>query len=1027
MKCAQKLILLLLLFTAYELHAQNSRPERYKRCPVKTINFETGLLNNGTNNIISDKLGFTWVSTQTGLQRYNGNNLQTIVPVIGKDTFHLNFPVYFFGLKGGGLWISFKQSVLRYNPGSNSFSKIITLQKAGNSRFNIVPLQETNEGIWCMQENKGIVIYDRDGKLKQQFSNFDTSVINKVLNSSELLYQRKIASDENNIFINGNGSNFNYTSIDKNPNILLAINTRNKTFRTIGIDEPNILGLSCRGENLCVLSSKKILYLNSGNYKIKKTIAIQNLSSENISSGAVEFTGKGGLLLALNNHLFQLDTAGNYQYELTGLNRNPLVATGFIFQIYPDRFGRIWLRTNNDIKRVEDLEIPFAHFIYPDEKNNFIRTIYYDEQKQMVIAGSFYSGIQLYDTMANPLMQKPVTYPALKNILSIEKLTSNDYLIITFDKGWFLFNLPTRQVRPYSMPQKIENILQPLQMNFPNNVQRISNNTLLVATANNIFRCITEGVNLVSAIPLLPAETELKGSVVGFLLDKNKNLWVGTYKGKIARLNPKGELQNILWPGEYGIRCFAEDALHNVWVGTDKGLYVFTGEGKLIKEFTSENGLRNDCIYAILPADKGATVYASSNLGISAISLDGNVKNFTKEMGLQDNEFNTNAATKNLAGRFFFGGINGISAFYPASLTSVNDSPFLYVTRLVVNDSLFNPSSGIWAKDSVLLNYNQNRLRFDIAAIGLLNANEYVYQYRLSGFEEQWQTTYQPTGINYILEPGKYTLEISCNPIMSSKTKFYKNIVIIITPPWWQAWWFKIGIGAIILMVIVFFVHRYNREKFLKKIQLLENQNNIQKEKERISRDLHDHLGVQANAILYNTELLKQEEKVPSALVTNLHDTAKQMMISLRETLWAMNNTDTTAPELWLRLINFSKVMGRHYQNIHFSTQGTPPQSLVLPSLQALDIVMLVQEALNNASKHAQGTNIIIHSSVLQDTWDITVEDDGKGFDFTKEGQKYDAHGLKNMQERARNTGAILQFDSQANQGTKIIIKIPFA
>ena len=68
---------------------QVNGPLLKKRCPVKTINFESGLLNNGTTNIITDKLGFTWVSTLTGLQRYNGYSMQTIKPVVGKDTFRV--------------------------------------------------------------------------------------------------------------------------------------------------------------------------------------------------------------------------------------------------------------------------------------------------------------------------------------------------------------------------------------------------------------------------------------------------------------------------------------------------------------------------------------------------------------------------------------------------------------------------------------------------------------------------------------------------------------------------------------------------------------------------------------------------------------------------------------------------------------------------------------------------------------------------------------------------------------------------
>src|SRR5678809_1055650 len=109
-----KLLRLILFFISFVFApffsaAQEKTASLIKRCPVKAINFESGLVNNGTTDIITDKLGFTWVATRTGLQRYNGYSLQTITPVVGKDTFRINYSVYFFGLKDGAIWISFKQ------------------------------------------------------------------------------------------------------------------------------------------------------------------------------------------------------------------------------------------------------------------------------------------------------------------------------------------------------------------------------------------------------------------------------------------------------------------------------------------------------------------------------------------------------------------------------------------------------------------------------------------------------------------------------------------------------------------------------------------------------------------------------------------------------------------------------------------------------------------------------------------------------------------------------------------------------
>ena len=211
-------------------------------------------------------------------------------------------------------------------------------------------------------------------------------------------------------------------------------------------------------------------------------------------------------------------------------------------------------------------------------------------------------------------------------------------------------------------------------------------------------------------------------------------------------------------------------------------------------------------------------------------------------------------------------------------------------------------------------------------------------------------------------------------------------------------------------------------EEASKKIAVKEAE---EKERKRIAADLHDNLGVQANAILYNTELLKNEKEGSEELVDDLHDTAKQMLLNLRETLWAMKTNDIDAAELWLRVISFSKQMGRHYTAINFITNGNAPEQLQLPSAKALNIVMIIQEAVQNAVKHSNGNEIIINSEGDADNWTIAVTDNGRGFEFKNAFEKMDSHGLKHMQERAAASGLQVEIKSEEASGSSVIVHIP--
>jgi signal transduction histidine kinase len=1013
-------ILFILIFFCSAIFAsgQDENISPKKRCPVRTINFENGLLHNGTTHIITDKLGFTWVSTKTGMQRYDGYSLQTILPIIGKDTFAISSPVYFFELSDGTIWISFRNYVLQYNPATNLFSIAIALNTVVEKSFSIIPLKETPDGIWCMQEKKGIVIYSRQGKLLKEFSSFESSMIDGIINSQEFFYTNKIVSNDHYIFISKNETDNGYASSYKTRANILVINTEKNEFGKISLADSNILSLTCNQDKLFVLSIGRLYCVNIHDSQVKQ-VNLEKISQENFAAGSLGIRGDDLLLLSINNQLFEFDTAGRYRAELTDLNRDPVLATGFIQRIYPDRFKRIWLVTNDDIRRMEYREAPFTHFIYPGEKSNFVRALYYDKEKNLLLAGCFYSGIQLYDTLANPLWKKPLAFPDTKNILAIEKLDVDEYLVITFGRGWYLLDLRAKTVKPFNVPSGLEAVMQTKTVNFGNNIQRINKNTLLVATAINVFRCEMERTHMVSAVPLLPLPNAFGNTINCFLYDSDNNLWTGTSAGTILHLDKNKSLTTISLPGGYGLRTIAEDINHHIWIGADKGLYVYSKDGTLLKVITRESGLRNDCIYGILPDDKGDAVFASSNLGIAHVSLNGAVKNYSKEMGLQENEFNTAAACKTATGRFYFGGVNGITAFYPSSLSIISDTPFLYITHLVVNDLQYNSSAGTWQGDSIFLNYKQNHLRFDLAAIGLLNSDEYVYQYRLSKFEKAWQTSYQPTGINYTLQPGNYILEIKCSPTLSSGNTFFKSFFIRVSPPWWQTWWFRILAAVVLISTIILLVHQYNRGKYLQKIRELQTSQQIQLERERISRDLHDNLGAYASAISSDIDQITGSTAVEKRVFDNLKENASEIMNNLRNTIWALNKENITVTGISDRFKNYIQKIQPAYPDKKMFIQEHIDTNHSLSPVIALNIFRIMQEAVHNALKHSGADHIIIdissHSFVQ-----VYVADNGRGFLIPVEG--YSGYGLQNMQSRATEANLIFSVGKNDPSGTKVTI-----
>ena len=245
--------------------------------------------------------------------------------------------------------------------------------------------------------------------------------------------------------------------------------------------------------------------------------------------------------------------------------------------------------------------------------------------------------------------------------------------------------------------------------------------------------------------------------------------------------------------------------------------------------------------------------------------------------------------------------------------------------------------------------------------------------------------------------------------------------------------------GSLILLIVgaglfyLFFKEYKKRQKMKMQIMITDEKRMRtqavaeaeETQRKRIAADLHDNLGIQANAILYGTELLQHENEGKQVLVDDLHDTAKDMLLTLRETLWAMKTTDVPATDMWLRVINFSKQMGRYYPSVKIVTAGSAPEQFKINSGKALNAMLIMQEAVNNAARHANAGIITIGSATTDTGWQMKVEDNGMGFDMTAMQKKHDSYGLINMEDRAGIAGLYMKITTQPSKGTTVTIEIP--
>jgi len=243
------------------------------------------------------------------------------------------------------------------------------------------------------------------------------------------------------------------------------------------------------------------------------------------------------------------------------------------------------------------------------------------------------------------------------------------------------------------------------------------------------------------------------------------------------------------------------------------------------------------------------------------------------------------------------------------------------------------------------------------------------------------------------------------------------------------------SLGLVIVLALLGYLF-YNQQK-LKNRQLrkenelktalahIETQNRLQEQRLRISRDLHDNIGSQLTFIISSIDSLKfglktAEERTLNKL-SGISAFASQTIYELRDTIWAMNKNDITCEDLQGRISNFIEKAGIASNEIifNFSVAETVCKEAKFTSVQGMNIYRIIQEAVNNALKHANATSVSVHIDKKDAIYHIRIKDDGKGFDVA---QTASGNGLHNIEKRARELEGRVAIASEKEAGTTIEI-----
>ena len=539
--------------------------------------------------------------------------------------------------------------------------------------------------------------------------------------------------------------------------------------------------------------------------------------------------------------------------------------------------------------------------------------------------------------------------------------------------------------------------------------------------------------------------------MVPLLLDGKRQLWLASSSGLIRfDTNTHKFTTYLLDPnqtdGQAQAPNWTEDVYFDgssIWVASPhSGLFRFDpATGKLTRHYAEKDGLPSNSVVGVL-GDAQGNLWVSTVTGMSKFDpRTETFRNYDIFDGLQGSGFSPHCHAEAPDGRLFFGGLDGLSAFYPNKIADNPTPPPVVLTQF----ELFNKPLTVGEKDSPLqrainvasflaLRYDQSVFSFQFAALNYDSPQKNKYAYKLEGFDRDWQFTdasrRRATYTN--LDPADYTFRVKASNNDGVWNEQGVALHLTILPPWWRTNWFRA------LCAAVFFLLLWTAYQL--RVRQLAHQFNMRleervAERTRIARELHDTLLQSFQALLLHFQtgiiMLAQRPADARKLLEDALERASQAIAEGRDAISGLRMSTLEKNDLAVAIAAIAKELAEA-QGSEASTafqvhvEGTPRE--LHPILQD-EIYRLATEALRNGFRHAAAQHVEVEIRYDEHYFRIRVRDDGKGIpsDVLSANGREGHYGLPGMRERAELAGGKLTIWTERDSGTEIEFMIQAA
>lgn len=1084
------LILLLFLLLNGAISAQSE----YR---FEHINKSHGLSQGTINAIFEDINGLMWFGTNDGLNRYDGKRIEVFrrnhkIP----NSLPNNNILCISQDKSERLWIGTNGNGLCYmDPVTGSFHSYRKVIDHHDSLFlgkNVFSLSydSSRNLLWAGSE-RGVSGLDlSSGKIFYSID-FSRNMVDSLFvgNIYSLLAQPEtvwIGTDIGGLLkLDLNNMSIQTIPIKGNHNSVFGKEHRGMILRIVS-DKQGRIWISSYGDFLYELDLENNYLVNLPLPEHLKSRREHYLRGFDIVGDTALWCGTAGDgLYIINLRTHATTTILHNQSNSQGITSNSLKS------IFTDSRGGVWVGDNGH----------GINYYYPVNKNiihlspvsnslsgltfRSVRSIYKDDDGLLWVGG--YGGFNVFDKNLERIIVNsevinayiihpdPVDRSALwigiegGGLRKIDRKTGQTRKIYTSITDGTLTGLYGTGV--YSIKNRDEDELW-----------------LGTETALNIFNKTTGRSQSIYHKPT--DKFSVPGGKIRVIFSDSKNrTWIGTLGGGLGYMKDNSFIFNNFRYDPNNSSSISSDIIYSVfesstgqiYIGTDNGLNIYNEVNYTFRQISTADGLINDVVYGILEDDDG-NIWLSTNEGISCYNpLTSLIKNYDHEDGLQANEFNSGAYLKDSDGYLYFGGINGVSIFKPSELHSNTEIPKVIFTSLRSANEVALIDPPITKAKEIRLNYSNQSITLEFAALNYYKPKKNQYAYRISGVHDRWiglgnQNSIEIANLGY----GVFIVEVIATNNDGVWNYEGSSLKIIIPPPYYAQWWFRILIIILVLSIIggLFLLRIRNlalkkerlekiieeRTKELKDANILLQEEivtrikteqellEVNKTKDRFFSIIAHDLKSPFTSLLGLSEMLHNEfesfEKDEiRELLAALHKSSEDLFNLLQNLLnWSMTQRKTLilSPEP----IQINDAIKEVFQ--WFSAQAMQKAiSLINSSKDDLlieidkeSLYVILRNLVSNAIKFTPaGGEVSIRTTESDDAITITVADSGVGIPAEKINklfrldEKIQTSGTANERgtglglvlcyEFVRANGGTISVSSQPGMGTTFTINIP--